>query len=155
MGEYLKKWLKTNKEIPLREEVILNLNVASSILKGEFDKIMSGSSISATQYNVLRILKGVYPEGHPRCEIDARLIDRASDVTRIIDRLEKMGLVKRVKSKGDRRMSVTKITHHGIKLVDKITPKIQQQHNVSTKNLTDEECRILSELLEKLYKDLI
>lgn len=155
MGRCLNKWLKTEKEIPIREELVLNLHVASSIMKGELDKIFSDFSISPTQYNVLRILKGVYPEGHPRCEIDARLLDRASDVTRIIDRLEKIGLVKRIKNKSDRRMSVARITDRGIELVNNITPKIQKQHEKFTKNLTDKECKILSELLEKLYGDYI
>src|SRR6187549_2673367 len=102
MGEALKKWLKMTKELELREEVDLNLRVAVTLLDERFDKIISPFKITPAQYNVLRILKGVYPEGHARCEIAIRMIERASDITRIIDRLEKQNLVVRDRTNEDR-----------------------------------------------------
>src|SRR5512140_3127714 len=95
MGEVLKRWLKMNRQPSAREEVSLNLGVASNILKNRFEKMLAPFRITGTQYNVLRILKGVHPEGHPRCEIMHRMVERAPDITRLIDRLEKQGLVLR------------------------------------------------------------
>ena len=92
MSEILKRTLKMNRTPTAREEVGLNLAVAFSFLKTRFENIIEPFGITASQYNVLRILKGA-PEGHPRCEIIVRMIDRAPDITRLIDRLEKSGLV--------------------------------------------------------------
>ena len=155
MGEALKKWLKMSKELELREEVDLNLRVAVTLLDQKFDKIIEPFEITGAQYNVLRILKGVHPEGHARCEIATRMIERASDITRIIDRLEKQGLVVRDRTKEDRRISITKITEKGIELVDKLKPLIENEHVQNTQGLTDAECRQLSVLLEKLFADKI
>jgi DNA-binding MarR family transcriptional regulator len=154
MGEQIKKWLKLSKELPIREEVDLNLRIAVTLLSSRFDKMIEAYGITGVQYNVLRILKGVHPEGHARCEIASRMVERASDITRIIDRLEKNGLVERDRTNEDRRMSITKITAKGIKLVEQITPLIEAEHKKITKNLNETECRELSGLLEKLYKDM-
>jgi DNA-binding MarR family transcriptional regulator len=119
------------------------------------EKICSDFGITGAQYNVLRILNGVYPEGHPRCEIIARMIESAPDTTRLIDRLEKLGLVDRDRSGSDRRMSITRITAKGIKLLEKIHPVLIKLQNDLTKNLTNAECRELSAMCEKLYKDRV
>jgi len=153
MGEVLKKRLKQNKNIPVREELDLNLQIAANILESRFEKMISKFGITASQYNVLRILNGVYPEGHPRCEIAIRMLEIAPDITRLIDRLEKQELVVRDRTKEDRRMSITKITAKGLKLVGEIQPYIEEEHKKATKNLTNDECRELSRLVEKLYNN--
>ena len=155
MGEALKKWLKMSKDLDIREQVDLNLRVAVNLLDERFYKMIDPFGITGAQYNVLRILKGVHPEGHARCEIASRMIERASDITRIIDRLEKQGLVVRDRTSEDRRMSITRITDKGIEVVNKLKPLIEKEHSENTKGLTDEECRQLSILLEKLYADKI
>lgn len=154
MGEQIKKWLKLSKELPIREEVDLNLRIAVTLMSSRFDKMIEAYGITGVQYNVLRILKGVHPEGHARCEIATRMVERASDITRIIDRLEKNGYVERDRTNEDRRMSITKITDKGIKLVEQITPLIEAEHKKCTASLSENECRELSGLLEKLYKDM-
>lgn len=154
LGEQLKKWLKLSKDLPPREEVTLNINVALTLINARFSKMIEPFEITAVQYNVLRILKGVYPEGHARCEIAIRMIERASDITRIIDRLEKQGLVERDRTSEDRRMSITKITEKGIKLVEDINPLLSTEHKKITQNLSEQECKELSALIEKLYSPL-
>ncbi len=154
MGEQIKKWLKLSKELPIREEVDLNLRIAVTLLSSRFDKMIEAYGITGVQYNVLRILKGVHPQGHARCEIASRMVERASDITRIIDRLEKNGYVERDRTSEDRRMSITKITAKGIKLVEELKPVIEEEHKKITKNLNEKECKELSDLLEKLYKDM-
>jgi DNA-binding MarR family transcriptional regulator len=152
MGEGLKKWLKMDKEIPLRESVDLNIRVASALLEGKFNSFSEKFNITISQYNVLRILKGVYPEGHARCELASRMIERSPDITRLIDRLEKQGLVERDRNAEDRRMSITRITKKGLKIIDEIDPMVEKGHTETTKNLTDAECKELSRLLEKYYE---
>ncbi|HEY3250739.1 MAG TPA: MarR family transcriptional regulator [Ignavibacteria bacterium] len=140
---------------PVREELDLNIRAASAVIYGRFIQISESIGLTPSQYNVLRILKGVYPEGHARCEIAMRMIERSPDITRLIDRLEKRGLVERDRADEDRRMSITRITQKGLKLVNDLKPLIEKAHKEITKNLTDRECEKLSELLEKLYGHLL
>ena len=154
MGEVLKKRLKQKKDIPAREELGLNLRIAANILESRFEKAISNFGITGSQYNVLRILRGVYPEGHPRCEIASRMLEISPDITRLIDRLEKQGLVVRDRTGTDRRQSITKITAKGLKLLNEIQPVVEDEHKQAAKNLTAEECRELSRLVEKFYNNL-
>jgi DNA-binding MarR family transcriptional regulator len=102
---------------------------------------------------VLRILRGVHPDGHPRCEIAARMLDRAPDVTRIIDRLEQKGLVGRDRSGSDRRHSITRITREGLRVLEKLDEPIRQALVDLKDRLSAKDCRELSRILEKLYDE--
>jgi DNA-binding MarR family transcriptional regulator len=155
MGEALKKKLKMKRQPPLREELSLNISIVSSLMRSRFEKMLLPYGITPVQYNVLRILKGVYPEGHARCEIISRMVDSSPDITRLIDRLEKQELVVRDRTSGDRRMSITRITEKGIKLIDELMPVFESGQEDLTKNLDDKECAVLSKLIEKLYEDMI
>lgn len=155
MGEALKKWLKMTKDLPYREEVGLNLKVAVSFLNMSIEKLLSSYGVTGAQYNVLRILNGVWPEGHARCAIATRMIEPASDITRIIDRLEKQELVVRDRNSEDRRVSVTRITDKGRTLLQQLNPLVLRSTEESTKALSEEDCKQLSALLEKLYCDKI
>ena len=110
--------------------------------------------ISHEQFNVLRILNGKYPEGYPRGDIINRMIEPAPDVTRLIDRLIKQGLVERFTSEQDRRLSLTKITNKGRGVLKKIKPKIDSLFNIVSDKLNKTEKKQLSVLLEKVYSDL-
>jgi len=80
--------------------------------------------VTHDQYNILRILRGVHPTGHPRCEIAKRLISRAPNVTRLLDRLVRQGLVERGWAPDNRRHSIATITPVGLALLEKIDPQI-------------------------------
>ncbi len=151
MGEGLNKWLKQTKKLDYKQEVVLNIAVLNVFLRYEKDKILEIYDITEPQYNVLRILKGVYPGGHPRCEIINRMIDPSPDITRLIDRLISKKLVKRMKDKTDMRMSVAKITEKGILLTDEITKKIKEKFDDLLKNVSEDECNKVSEFCEKIY----
>jgi DNA-binding MarR family transcriptional regulator len=135
--------------------VILNIYVAAHFLQSKTEKLCSKFGITVIQYNVLRILKGAYPQGHPRCEIISRMIGSSPDITRLIDRLEKQGLVERIRTKEDRRLSVTRITAKGLKLVERIQPHLDDINKKFTANLTEDDCRKLSALTEKIYSEFI
>jgi DNA-binding MarR family transcriptional regulator len=151
MGEILKKRLKQSKFENLDQEVALNLLVSAYFLRSKHDEVMIKYGLTLPQYNVLRILKGVYPEGHPRCEIIDRMIEPSPDVTRIIDRLIKEKLVERFNSAEDKRLSMTRITEKGIKLLEKANSDVQALGNYISSTLLNSEKKILSDLLEKIY----
>lgn len=153
MGEVLKQRLKTKKFDSDDLEVILNIFVTANYLRSKHDAVLSKYGLTSPQYNVLRILKGAYPEGYPRCEIISRMIEPAPDVTRLVDRLIKENLVERFYSENDKRLSLTRITEKGIKLLDKIRPDIDDLNKLISSHLSKEEKRRLSELLEKIYSD--
>ncbi len=155
MGKSLNQWLKLKKGPEPIHEALLNLYVASHLLKNETEKICSKYGITTGQYNVLRILNGVYPEGHPRCEIITRMIEKASDITRLIDRLEKQNLVERDRTADDRRKSITRISKKGINLLIKINPELDGMNKTLEKKLTTKEAKEFSLYCEKLYSDLI
>jgi DNA-binding MarR family transcriptional regulator len=151
MGDILKKRIKQQKFKNTEQEAIINLIVTSNYLHSKLDSICSGFNITHSQFNVLRILKGVYPEGHPRGEIKKRMLEPSPDVTRLIDKLVTDGLVERFGSSEDRRLSMARITEKGIDLLEKINPEIDRFLINYSSPLAEAEKIILSNLCEKLY----
>ena len=129
----------------------LNLLVAGSYLQEQNARMLAEHDLSLPQYNVLRILKGVYPEGHPRCEIARRMIERAPDLTRMIDRLERRGLVERARSDQDRRHSIARITRRGLELIERTAPAMAALQRMLSRRLSRPELAELSRLCEKIY----
>ena len=85
MGETLKRRLRQNRFDSAAQEALLNLLVASGHVRGTIDQLFDREHVTPGQYNVLRILRGAHPRGYSRCEIASRMIERAPDVTRLID----------------------------------------------------------------------
>ena len=154
MGSILKRRLKQNNFESHEQEAILNILVCSNNIKAKVDTVCAASGITISQYNVLRILNGKYPEGYPRYDIISRMIDPAPDVTRLIDRLIKQGLVERFTSSEDRRLSMARITTKGKSLLTQIKPKIDELNLLITNSINKKESKELSVLLEKVYVDL-
>ena len=151
MGEILKRRLKQEKFSSVEQEGLLNLFIASNYLHSKLEIVCSKFNITLAQFNVLRILKGAHPKGYPRGEIIRRMVEPAPDVTRLIDRLIKEGLVKRFNTEEDRRLSLARITKKGITLLTKINPEVDKFLSDYASMLTKSEKEILSNLLEKLY----
>lgn len=155
MGKKLKQWLKQSSFENLEQEVSLNIFVTAYFLRSKHEEVLKKFGLTMPQYNVLRILNGVYPKGHPRCEIISRMIEPAPDVTRLIDRLIKESLVERFNSDNDKRLSMTRITKKGIKLLEKVNPNIQALGKYISSTLSEDEKKKLSDLLEKIYGESI
>ena len=154
MGNVLKRRLKQLSFESAEQEAILNILVSSNHVKSKIEAVCTKHGITISQFNVLRILNGKYPEGYPRCDIISRMIDPAPDVTRLIDRLIKQGLVERYASTEDRRLSIARINNKGIAVLNKIKPKIDELNSLISGTLNIAERKQLSILLEKVYSDL-
>src|SRR5713101_6887070 len=87
----------------LEEAAFVSLQLTADVLARRVEKVLQSADVSPTQYNVLRILRGS-PEGRPCREIANRMITRDPDVTRLLDRLEKRGLILRRRETKDRRI---------------------------------------------------
>ena len=155
MGKILSKRLKQERFESVEQEAILNILVASNHIKSMVETACSKYGVSLSQFNVLRILNGKYPEGYPRCDVISRMIEPAPDVTRLIDRMIKEKLVERYSSLEDRRLSFSRITKKGKTLLKKIKPEIDSLNNIISDNLSNTEKKQLSILLEKVYAGLL
>ena len=91
------------------EAAFLDLLRTTDMLSRRLAPVLKTADLSATQYNVLRILRGT-PEGLACGEVANRMITRDPDITRLLDRLEKQGLISRCREAKDRRMVLTRIT---------------------------------------------
>ena len=133
-------------------EGMLNLLVTGALLNQRAEHEYAKFGLTSSAYNVLRILRGS-PEGLPRGEIRQRMVNPAPDVTRLIDRLVRRGLVRRLRAKGDRRLSLTRIAPKGLALVEEAEAANDAQHQALTARLSAAEWRQLSALCERIYAD--
>lgn len=152
MGEVLHKRLLTSRFENSHHEALLNVLVASSHLYGLLDAIFAGEDLTTSQHNVLRILNGAYPGGYARSEIARRMVERAPDLTRLIDRLVRRGLAQRTKSPSDGRHSIARITPKGREVLARVLPRVRAVNKQLAKKLTEKEAAELSRLLEKVYE---
>jgi DNA-binding MarR family transcriptional regulator len=153
VGEGLRRRIKQEKFSSPQQEALLNLLVAANYFRQETERIVGEFEITLPQYNVLRILRGVHPEGHPRSEIATRMLDRAPDVTRIVDRLEEKKLAARDRNADDRRQSIARITHEGLRLLERIDTPMQELFDMISSRLDARDCRELSRLCESVYRE--
>ncbi len=131
------------------QRAMVSLLVTAGHLARALEEVCDAHGITHDQYNVLRILRGVHPEGHPRYAIAERLIDRSPDVTRLLDRLEREGFVERSRSDEDRRLSISRITDQGMALLKEMDPLILNVHEGFTVCFSRDEMRQLATLCEK------
>ena len=133
----------------LEQEASLTLTRLASELNAEQAELLRGAGVTWTQYNALRILRGA--EGEPlSCgEIGERMISRDSDVTRLLDRLEKQGLVRRARGERDRRVVKTRITDKGLALLAELDQPVAEMHARQLGHRGATKLRTLLSLLEE------
>ena len=150
----LKDRLKQQKFTSAQQEAMLGVLSCADALNRKMEELIAPYGITAAQYNVLRILRGVHPDRHPRHEISARMIQLAPDVTRLIDRLEKQQLVVRGKSDTDKRLSLTFITDKGLALLTSIEPILQKFDRQLRKSLPEPDAVALAKLSDILRESV-
>ena len=140
--------------IPSSEEAaFLDLLRTTDMLSRGLVAILKPEDLSSTQYNVLRILRGA-PEGLPCGEIAKRMITRDPDITRLLDRLEKRGLISRSREARDRRTVMARITGAGLKLLARLDEPIQEAHRKQLGHLGPGRLRLLTDLLREARSQL-
>jgi DNA-binding MarR family transcriptional regulator len=110
------------------------------------------TEVTHQQYNVLRILRGQYPNPCNLRLIKERILDRMSDASRIVDKLIQKGFVERKESKTDRRNVELLISPSGLKLLESLD-HIDESFDTVFKNLSKDEIKQLNMLLDKLHED--
>jgi DNA-binding MarR family transcriptional regulator len=153
MGKAIQDRIRQARFESPAQEAMLNLLIAAGHIRERLDRVCLEFGITHGQYNVLRILKGAHPEGHPRCEIARRMLEKAPDVTRLIDRLEQQKYVERGRSEQDRRLSVTRITRKGLDLLEMMRPALEEVQNYFADRVSLSDRRALSRICEGLYAE--
>jgi DNA-binding MarR family transcriptional regulator len=115
-------------------------------LSHRFARVLKAEDLSSTQYNVLRILRGA-TEGLPCGEISNRMVTRDSDITRLLDRLEKRALVSRCRESKDRRTVWTRITPKGLELLARLDEPVRTIHRELLGHLGAKRLKLLADLL--------
>lgn len=130
-------------------KVILNILHTQNHLVTGMAEVFKQFDITRQQYNVLRILKGRYPQPASVNLIKERMLEKMSDSSRIVERLRIKGMIRRVSGKTDKRSVDISITDEGLELLQKMKEPVRSLENLIS-NLTMEEARQLNALLDKL-----
>jgi DNA-binding MarR family transcriptional regulator len=129
-------------------EVVVTLIRTAAVVTARGTKLLATAGITPPQYNVLRILRGAGAEGLPTLAIGERMLDLSPGVTRLVDRLEKAGLVVRERSNADRREVRCRITSAGLALLKKLDAPVDLADRELVSRLSPAEQRTLVRLLD-------
>jgi len=136
-------------------EVLLGLRIAAGRILEPWARFLKETAgLTPNQYNVLRILRGSHPAPLTCGEIAERMMDRDPDVTRLADRLEKQGLVNRIRNARDRRIVEVTISPAGLALVQQIDPHVRRLPGALLGHLGQDRLESLRDLLDAVITDL-
>jgi DNA-binding MarR family transcriptional regulator len=130
-------------------KAVINITYTYGWLSNSFRCRFEKHNLTQQQFNVLRILRGQYPNPATINMIKERMLDKMSDASRIVDRLIQKGLVSRCTNNKDRRAVDIQISQAGLEVLSKMDEEFKTR-DLLKNNLTEEEAGKLSDLLDKL-----
>ena len=131
------------------QKAAINLIYTVGWMRERTRTMFEAEDITPQQFNILRILRGSFPQPLSTLQIRERMLEKMSDTSRIVDRLITKGLVKKITCKNDRRLVDVIITDKGKKLLERLDLKQDQMDSVLG-NLSEQDAAILSDLLDKI-----
>ena len=140
--------IKQNKFKSTHQKALLNLLFTANWIQNKQKELFEPFGITGQQYNILRILRGRHPQPIPAVEIKSRMLDKNSDVSRLLVRLTGKKLVKKNQCRNDKRASDICITESGLTLLNRLDPLINRADSQFI-NLSNQEVKHLSDLLDK------
>lgn len=126
------------------------LQVSALRLRDEVEHLLKQSSLTATQFNVLRILRGAQEESLTCGEIASRLLNKDPDVTRLLDRMEKQDLIERHRDHKDRRVLLTRLSPEGRRVVKLLDAPVMDLHRRQFGHMPAERVELLVTLLQEV-----
>ena len=133
-----------------QEEALLTLVRAADQLQRAMQHYFKPASLTATQYNVLRILRGGRPTGLTCSAIGSRMITAEPDITRLLARLKTQKLISQQRDTHDRRVVWTHISQKGLDLLASLDRIVNQAPRDILKELTGAELKELTRILKKI-----
>src|SRR5260370_42713769 len=146
------KWRQKGGKPALSQEnrIFVALLQAADPLGQEAEQLLKASGLTGAQYNVLRILRGAEPEGLPCRGIGDRMISHDPDMTRLLDRMEKRGLITRERQTDDRRVVKTRITPQALSLLKTLDQPVRDLHKRQFRYMSAARLKIFFDLLEEV-----
>jgi len=145
--------LKANKQpAPIEDQIFVAVMKAADFLGQQAELLLKSHGLTGTQYNVLRILRGAGPDGLPCRSVGDRMISHDPDMTRLLDRMEKRGLITRERQKDDRRVVKTRITAQGLDMLKKLDQPVREMHKQQFQHMSVTKLKQLAELLGECQK---
>jgi DNA-binding MarR family transcriptional regulator len=145
----IEKEIQSNKFEDNYHKAVVNISYTygwlNNVLRCEFEKY----NLTSQQFNVLRILRGQYPNPATINLIKERMVDKMSDASRIVDRLIQKELVSRCTNTKDRRSVDIRISDQGLEILSKMDNEFKMK-DLFKNHLSDQEAATLSHLLDKL-----
>jgi DNA-binding MarR family transcriptional regulator len=133
----------------VHQKILINLFYTYNVISGRLQNLLRKENLTMQQFNILRILRGQHPEPVSNTAVKERMLDRNSDVTRIIDRMIRDGLVKRSNCESDRRRVDITITEEGLSALARIDEHTDDMDRLGH-GLSEGEAQIFNEMLDKL-----
>jgi DNA-binding MarR family transcriptional regulator len=133
----------------LHQKAAINLIYTVGWLRDKTKFIFKAEDITLQQFNILRILRGSFPQPLSTLQIRERMLEKMSDTSRIVDRLIVKGLVKKLPCKNDRRLVDVIISDKGKKLLERLDTR-QDEIDGVLGNLSEKDANILSDLLDRI-----
>ena len=132
------------------QQATLGLLRTADAVKRSLAQVIEPHGITPQQYNVLRILRGAGADGLPTLSIGERMIEQTPGVTRLVDRLERKGLVERTPCAKDRRRVFCRITTKGLELLKELDDPVNRWDARSVSVLPPSELDSLIDLLDRV-----
>ena len=130
-------------------KAVINIIYTNSWLSQKHLELFKGYGLTTPQFNILRILRGQYPNPATVNLLIDRMLDKSSNASRIVDRLEEKGLVVRKQCSNDRRAVDVLISEEGLQLLKQLDGELDTLQN-GARTLTEEESKTLNVLLDKM-----
>jgi len=140
----------SSSSVSLEKSVFVSLLQTANTLGQEAEQLLKAAGLTGAQYNVLRILRGAEPSGLACRAIGERMISRDPDMTRLLDRMEKRGLITRERQLDDRRVVKTRITVQGLGLLKTFDQPVHDLHTRQFRHMSATRLKILYDLLEEV-----
>jgi DNA-binding MarR family transcriptional regulator len=130
------------------QEATIALLRTASVVSRTIGRALESSGLSLAQYNALRIIRGAGAEGVATLAVRERMIEEGTTITRILDKLEAAGLIRRTRSQPDRRLVLCVATPKGLRLLEQLDPKVNAADEAAMAGLGAERLRTLLDLLD-------
>lgn len=139
----------TRRLVSAEAETYIHLLRTADALSRPIEQVLDSAGLSSPQYNVLRILRGAGTDGLACREIGERMIAHNPDITRLLDRLERRGLIRRARDQRDRRVITTRITNAGLRILKKLDGPVHAAHHKQFRHMSRRKLAALVKLLEE------
>jgi DNA-binding MarR family transcriptional regulator len=150
----LEELIKTKPIQDPHQRAYLNIMYTGNWLFNRINNALKGFDLTEPQYNVLRILRGQNGASMSLFEVQDRMIQKMSNVSRLIDKLLEKGWVVRNECKDNRRKVDISITEAGLNILNEVEPTLRKEFDTIDANLGAEDASTLAALLDAMRKDL-